>query len=101
MPKSGKNKPVIWSDQARVDLEKVFDHVSENFTFELAIKTTDRIVSEIGSLSAFPRKGAISKLYNEIRELIVEGNTVYYRNNELDIVIASIRPRRTNADGKN
>jgi len=95
MSKSGKNKPVVWSDQAKRDLERIFDHVAENFTVDLAEETIDRMIAEVGSLSDFPRKGAISILFHEMRELIVLGNTVYYRNNESDIVIASIRPRRT------
>lgn len=94
MPKSGKNKPVVWSDQAKCDLERIFDHIAENFTVDLAIEKTDRVITEVGTLSEFPRKGSISTRFHEIREWVVEGNTVYYRNNESDIVVASIRPRR-------
>jgi plasmid stabilization system protein ParE len=95
MPKTGKNKPVIWAEQAKQDLERIFDHIAENFSIELALEKTTLIFDEIESLSGFPRKGSISDFFNEMRELVVEGNTVYYRNNEADIVIASIRPRRT------
>jgi plasmid stabilization system protein ParE len=97
MPKSGRrsnSKPVIWSDQAETDLKKIFDHIADNFSPQLAIEVSDRIIDEIGSLSLFPRKGAMSPRFNEIRELIVDGNTIYYRNNESEVVIASIRPRR-------
>ncbi len=99
MPKNGsknkKAKPVLWSDQARKDLERIFDHIAENFSVDLATNRIEQIITEIEDLSRFPRKGAISKRFNEIRELVVEANTVYYRNNELDVVIASIRPRKT------
>jgi plasmid stabilization system protein ParE len=95
MPKSGKGKSVAWSERARTDLERIFDHIAEDFTHELAKETVELLISEVGTLSIFPRKGSISILYHEIRELIVGGNTVYYRNNESDIVIAAIRPRRT------
>src|SRR5437016_1124971 len=95
MQKSGKNKPIVWAEQAKNDLEKIFDHIAEHFSIELAVKKTDQIIGEIESLSSFPRKGVISSHFNEIRELVVDSNTVYYRNNESDIVIATIRPRKT------
>ncbi len=47
-----------------------------------------------------PRKGKISVHFNELSELIVEANTIYYRNNEADIVIASVRARRTTPKSK-
>ena len=53
------------------------------------------VVWTFEALSLFPRKGKISVHFNEMRELVVDGNTLYYRNNETDIVITSIRPRRT------
>jgi plasmid stabilization system protein ParE len=99
-PKSKPRKPVVWSSQARSDLERIFDHIETNFTFDLAVQKADQIIDLIEALSDFPRKGAISPNFSGIRELIVEGNTVYYRDNELDIVIASIRPRRTAATHK-
>lgn len=95
MPKSGKNKPVIWTDQAQGDLERIFDHIASNFTVELVVQKIDKIMTEVESLSLFPRKGNISSRFNEIRELIVDSNTVYYRINESDIIIASLRPRKT------
>jgi len=96
MQKSGKShKPVVWTEQARKDLEKIFDHIADNFSIELAIRKTEQIFNEVESLGQFPRKGSISQRFNEIRELIVEGNTIYYRNNETDIVIASVRARKT------
>lgn len=95
MLKSQKNLPLVWADQAKSDLESIFDHIAENFTLKLAVERTDQIIAEIEGLASFPRKGAISSRFNEIRELIVEANTVYYRINETEIVIASIRPRKT------
>ncbi len=90
-----QNKPIFWSFEAKRNLEQIFDHVFQHFSFELAEETTEMIMREVETLSQFPRKGKISTHFNEMRELIVEGNTIYYRNNELDVVIASIRPRRT------
>ena len=102
MRKSGKSSPipVVWADQAKEDLERIFDHIAENFSIELAIQRTELIISEVDGLSRFPRKGSISLRFNEIRELIVESNTVYYRVNDADIVVASIRPRRTTPKNK-
>jgi plasmid stabilization system protein ParE len=99
-PRSKARKPVVWSDKARCDLERIFDHIETNFTFDLAVQKTSQIIDQVETLSDFPRKGAISPGFSGIRELTVEGNTVYYRDNELDIVIASIRPRRTAATHK-
>ena len=95
MQKKSKNKPIVWSFEARDQLQSIFDHILENFSFDLAVEKTNLIMSEVESLAQFPRKGQISARFNEMRELIVEGNTIYYRNNETDIVIASVRPRRT------
>lgn len=95
MPKSGKNKPLVWADQAKKDLERIFDHIAENFSVEQATLITHQIIDEVETLSHFPRKGSMSKRFSEIREVVVQANTVYYRNNEEDIVIASIRPRKT------
>lgn len=95
MRKNQKSKPIIWSFEAKRNLEQIFDHILENFSFELAEEKIEMILSEVESLSPFPRKGKISQHFNEMRELVVDGNVVYYRNNESDIVIASIRPRKT------
>ena len=95
MQKKSKNKPVIWSFEAKRNLELIFEHIAKNFSFELAVEKIDLIMNEVELLSTFPRKGKISINFNEMRELVVEGNTIYYRNNETNIVIASVRPRRT------
>jgi len=95
MQKKSKDKPVIWTFEARSNLELIFDHIMENFSFDLAVEKTEMIMDEIETLSQFPRKGKISVQFNEMRELTVDGNTIYYRNNEMDIAVASIRPRRT------
>ena len=95
MQKKQKNKPIVWSEYAIRDLENIYDYISSNFSSEVADKKIDLIFGEVSTLSQFPRKGKISTRFNEIRELTVELNTVYYRNNEADIVIATIRARRT------
>ncbi len=95
MQKKPKDKPVIWTFEARRSLELIFDHIVKNFSFDLAVEKTEMIMDEVETLSQFPRKGKISVHFNEMRELTVDGNTIYYRNNENDIVVASIRPRRT------
>ncbi len=100
MQKKSKNKPVIWTFEARRNLELIFDPIVKNFSFDLAIEKTEMIMDEVETLSQFPRKGKISIHFNEMRELIVDGNTVYYRNNETDIVIASIRPRKNKTQSR-
>jgi plasmid stabilization system protein ParE len=95
MPRSGRNKPVVWADRAKQDLERIFDYIAENFSVALATERVGLILDEVETLSEFPRKGNISTRFNEIRELTVEGNTVYYRNNEDDVVVAAVRPRKT------
>lgn len=95
MPKKQKDKPVVWSFEARQNLEEIFNYISEHFSHALAVEKTGVVLDEVETLSKFPRKGKISTHFNELRELIVDANTVYYRNNEADIVIASVRARRT------
>jgi len=99
MQKREKNKPLVWSNQAIKDLEHIFDYLLKNHTHDLATDVIEKILTEVETISEFPRKGKISQNYNEIRELVVESNTIYYRNNESDIVIASIRAKK-NTDKK-
>lgn len=100
MPKRPANKPVVWSFEARQNLEEIFNYISTHFSHALAVEKTGVILDEVETLSKFPRTGKISAHFNELRELVVEANTVYYRNNEADIVIASVRARRTGPKGK-
>jgi plasmid stabilization system protein ParE len=95
MQKKSKDKPIVWTFEAQRNLELIFDHIVKHFSHNLAVEKTGIIMNEIETLAQFPRKGKISIHFNEMRELIVEENTIYYRNNEKDIVVASIRARRT------
>jgi plasmid stabilization system protein ParE len=99
MPKK-QSKPVVWTEEAARNLESIFDHIVKNFSVMIASETVTEIIEAVENLSSFPRKGKISEQYNEIRELMVLENTVYYRINEEDLVIASIRPRRTKPKSK-
>ena len=89
-------KEIIWSRRTKEDLGLIWDHAAENFSVQKADEVTKGIVDQVGALSSFPRQGAISKDFFEIRELVVEGNVVFYRIMEERIVVAAIRPRRTN-----
>lgn len=100
MRKKSKNKPVVWTFEAHRNLELIFDHIAKNYSLDLAVEKTEMIIAEVEALSLFPRKGKISVHFNEMRELVVDGHTLYYRNNETDIVITSICPRRTHKKAK-
>ncbi len=88
-------KKIIWSNHAKNDLELIWDHVAINFSVEKAEIITKEIFEKISELSDFPRRGKVSLDISEIRELIVEKNTVYYRITDSHVAIAAIRPRKT------
>ena len=89
-------KEIKWSEKAKSDLGKIFDHVAENFTVKKAAEITDLILEKAEKLSEFPRAGSVSIDFPEIREIIIEGNVIFYRITDKHVIIAAIRPRRMN-----
>lgn len=76
-------------------LGAIYDHVAEHFSHELAKTTAHRIHDAILNLKAHPLMGRPSELYPLLRELIVDGNVIYYQLMPDFIDIVAIRPRRT------
>jgi addiction module RelE/StbE family toxin len=89
-------KEIKWSERANIDLGKIFDHVAENFNPNQALTAVNLILKKVENLTRFPRAGSVSPDFPEIRELVVQGNVVFYRITDKDIIIAAIRPRGTN-----
>lgn len=88
-------KRIIYTDQAFNDLNRIVDHVANNFTQDLAIDIYKEIHSAINTLLKFPKMGKSSRTHHLQRELVVKKNTIYYSLQDDDIVITTIRPRGT------
>ncbi len=93
-----KISQVVWADQALQDLSRIFQHIATHFGFESADRITHELVEQIGSLATLPRLGQPSELIAGCREIVVEGNQVYYQIIDEQILIRTIRPRGTKLD---
>ena len=89
------HKKVIYSEQSLNDLNRIVDHIASNFSQKLAIEVYEEIRLGIDSIIKFPKIGKSSRTHYLQRELVLIKNTVYYSIQDDDIVITTIRPRRT------
>jgi plasmid stabilization system protein ParE len=88
-------KKIVYSAEAVENLKKIYDHVEENFSEDKAKNIVLSILEKISSLEKFPQVGKISTLSALVRELVIEGNTVFYQITEETIDIVFIKPRKT------
>ena len=89
---------VFFSKKAEKALEKIYQHVVDNFTKAQAKLVRDELVSSILKIGEFPELGAKIAGQAEKRVLVVAGNLIVYEIvllAEPFIVIRNIRPRRT------
>lgn len=90
---------VFFSKKAEIGLEKIFDHVVQNFNQEQAQLVRNEIVSAIFKIGEFPELGAKIAAQADKRVLFIAGNTIIYEivlRAEPIIVIRNIRPRGSN-----
>lgn len=89
---------VFFSKKAEHGLEKIFDHIVQNFNQEQAQLVRDELVSTILKIGEFPEIGSKIASQADKRVLFVEGNAIIYEivlRAEPFIVIRNIRPRRS------
>ena len=90
---------VFFSKKAEIGLEKIFDHVVQNFNQEQAQLVRDELVSTIYKIGEFPELGVKIAAQADKRVLFVAGNAIIYEivlQAEPIIVIRNIRPRGSN-----
>ena len=89
---------VFFSKKAEIGLEKIFNHVVQNFNHEQAQLIRDELVSTILKIGEFPEIGLKIALQADKRVLFVGGNAIIYQiilRAEPIVVIRNIRPRGT------
>ncbi len=87
-----------WTPKSVEDLELILEHISKNFTVDLAIKTVDEIVDFTEStLNTNPLAGQILESNPLFSKLGYEGNSIYYCENPKDknLYVVYVRPRGT------
>ncbi len=89
---------VFFSKKAELGLEKIFEHVIQNFNQDQAQKIRDELVSSILKIGEFPEIGTKIAGQSDKRVLYVAGNAIIYEivlRADPIIVIRNIRPRRS------
>ena len=89
---------VKWTPKSENDLEEILEHISNNFTTDLAVSTVHEIIDHVETtLSKNPLAGSILKSNPLFYKLIYKGNSIYYCENPKDrnIYIVYVHPRKT------
>ncbi len=88
---------VFFSKKAELGLEKIYDHVLQNFNKEQAQLIRNELVSAILNIGDFPELGIKIASQADKRVLYVSGNAIIYEivlQAQPFIVIRNIRPRK-------
>jgi len=88
---------VKWTPKSENDLGEILEHISKNFTLNLAIKTVHEIIDHVEiSLTKNPLAGLILKSNPLFYKLVFKGNSIYYCENPKDknIYIVYVQPRK-------
>ncbi len=89
---------VKWTPKSEQDLGEILEHISTNFTVELAITTVHQIIDHVETtLTKNPLAGLILESNPLFNKLIFKGNSIYYCENPKDknIFIVYVQPRKT------
>jgi plasmid stabilization system protein ParE len=89
---------VKWTPKSEQDLGEILEHISLNFTVDLAITTIGEIIDHVeATLTKNPLAGSILESNPLFYKLIYKGNTIYYCENPKDknIYIVYVQPRKT------
>ncbi len=90
---------VLWTKKAEKNLDRIFSHTINNFSFALAERTYFEIRFAVAKLAEFPSLGRRIGGHEEKRQLVISGNTIVYEivlEAAPYIVIRNVRPRGTN-----
>lgn len=89
---------VKWTPKSELDLEEMLEHISENFHYELALKTVSELVDFVETtLTENPLAGAILESNPLFFKLVYQGNVIFYCENPKDknLYIVYVQPRHT------
>jgi plasmid stabilization system protein ParE len=88
-----------WTPRAVEDLELIVDHISANFSVDLALMTINGLIQYVErTILANPLAGHLLESNPLFSKLVYEGNSIYYCENPLDrnYYIVYVQPRGTN-----
>ncbi len=88
-------KRLVYSQEAIDNIKKIYAHTKRHFSEDQARSTVGLIFEKIESLQKFPHIGKMSELSILVRELTVDGNTVFYQVTDDTIDVVYIKPRKT------
>jgi plasmid stabilization system protein ParE len=89
---------VKWTPKSEEDLDKIREHIAENFNVDLAIETVKENIDQVELvLSKNPLAGSLLESNPFFSKLVVQGNSVYYCENpkDHDLYIVYIQARST------
>jgi plasmid stabilization system protein ParE len=89
---------VKWTPKSESDLEEILEHISVNFTIDLAIEVVEEIINYTETtLTLNPLAGAIFEANPIFYKIILKGNTIYYCENSKDkyLYIVYVHARQT------
>jgi plasmid stabilization system protein ParE len=89
---------VKWTPKSEEDLDRILEHIAENFNVDLAISTVDEIIDEVEIiLSKNPLAGNLLETNPLFSKLVVKGNSFYYCENPKDrnLYIVYVQARNT------
>ncbi len=88
-------RELVYSSEALKNLKNIYDHVEKNFSESIASETISRILTNIEILLTYPQLGKTSEISPMLKELIIEGNIVFYQITDSTIDIVFIKVRKT------
>jgi len=91
-----------WTPKSENDLDQIREHISKNFSVDLAIDTVIDLVEHVErTLYSNPLAGKILESNPLFSKLVYKGNSIFYCENPKDknLYVVYVRPRGTDVQG--
>lgn len=88
---------IKWTPKSEEDLEKILEHIYENFNVDLAFETVNTLIDFVEStLFDNPLAGRLLESNPLFSKLVFKGNSIYYCENpkDKDLYIVYVQPRQ-------
>lgn len=93
---------VKWTPKSEDDLDRICEHIAQNFNVDLAIQIVEEIVDEVEIiLSKNPLAGNLLETNPLFSKLVIKGNSIYYCENPKDQNLYIVYIQARNTDLKN
>lgn len=87
---------VKWTRKSQDDLEKILEHISENFNVDLAYEIINGLIDCVQTtLTANPLAGKLLEKNPLFSKIVFKGNSIYYCENpkDKDLYVVYVQPR--------